>query len=368
MKKVVAILLAVFGILACTERPGLVYYLPTDSGHFQVSGRVEAIDSGLVLISAASRIAFRPEGEALEIYCRNDREDQHSYISLAVNKKYRKRYRVDGDTLNRIKLALSGKDTLVEIYKATEASTGNLIVESIGAGSIRQAPERPGLKIEFIGNSITSGYGNDTMAIPCGEGEWYDQHNAFYSYAALAANALDCDFLLSSVSGYGIYRNWNSDGPTIPRVYDNLYLDTDTSKPFSEMKFQPDLVSICLGTNDLSEGDGKKERAAFDPDRFTETYIRFVEHIRSVKPGAEIALLDSPMVTGEKSVILQDGLDRIRQHFKEKGEDIHIFYFTPLAIEGCDGHPSIENDRNMALQLLPFYRNILGSDIQKSVE
>ncbi|UGU17889.1 GDSL-type esterase/lipase family protein [Sinomicrobium kalidii] len=359
MKNFIPVFIIALALASCTEKPGLAVYSPTNEAYFSNSGRQEAKDSSLVLISAASRIAFRPSADTLTVFCRNDREEQHSYLSLAINKKYRGRFRINSDTLNHIALSLSENDTLVELYKATEASTGNLLIEGIATRSLRPAPEKPDIRIEFIGNSITSGFGNDTEEIPCGEGTWYDQHNAFYSYATLAANQLDCDFLLSSVSGYGMYRNWNSDGPTLPEVYDKLYLDTNNPKSFTPEMFRPDLVSICLGTNDLSDGDGTAERAEFDPDRFTETYIRFVTRLAATRPGAKIALLDSPMVTGEKSVILQDCLKRVQQHFAKKGRKIYVFNFTPLEIGGCLGHPSIANDRNMASQLLPFYRNIL---------
>jgi hypothetical protein len=68
------------------------------------------------------------------------------------------------------------------------------------------------------------------------------------------------------VSGFGIYRNWNNKNnkeAIIPDVYENLYLDTDTSKPY-DFVFKPDIDSICLGTNELSNGDGLKQRLPFN--------------------------------------------------------------------------------------------------------
>lgn len=52
-----------------------------------------------------------------------------------------------------------------------------------------------------------------------------------YNYAAFELNGeYHGRYMLSSVSGIGVYRNWNSDGPTMPDVYKNTYLNTDTTK------------------------------------------------------------------------------------------------------------------------------------------
>ena len=73
--------------------------------------------------------------------------------------------------------------------------------------------------IEFIGNSITCGAAFDVLSIPCKMGEYHDHHNSYFAFGLKIALALYIEFILSSVSGIGDYRNWNSDGPTMPQVY-----------------------------------------------------------------------------------------------------------------------------------------------------
>jgi hypothetical protein len=46
-------------------------------------------------------------------------------------------------------------------------------------------------KIEFIGDSITCGFGNDESGLPCGKGQWFDQHNAYFAYGSVAARTLE---------------------------------------------------------------------------------------------------------------------------------------------------------------------------------
>ena len=146
-------------------------------------------------------------------------------------------------------------------------------------------------KIEWIGDSITCGFGNDESDLPCGEGQWFDQHNAYLAYGPVLSRKLGVDFLLSSISGNGMYRNWNSENSeetVLPDVYNNLYQNKDNSKPFST-DFQPNLVSICLGTNDLSDGDGKKPRLPFNKEKYISNYINFIK-IKKTTANFELLL------------------------------------------------------------------------------
>ena len=125
--------------------------------------------------------------------------------------------------------------------------------------------------------------GMDTSEIPCGSGVWYDHHNAYLAYGPLIARELNADWLLSSVSGIGMFRNWNSPGPTMPEVYQNLYLNTDSTVVWNAQTYIPDLISICLGTNDFSDGDGSYERTDLDSATFVNRYIQFVKFIRNLE-------------------------------------------------------------------------------------
>ncbi|MFI2743327.1 GDSL-type esterase/lipase family protein [Zhouia sp. PK063] len=361
MKKISYALFATMSLMACSPKPPKAQlFLPSDAAHFAISGRTDLKDSTLVLISAASKIAFTPESKDTVIAMfKNDQAQNHSFIALAINKQYQKRIRIDSDTINHIAIPLSKTDTLVELYKATEASTGNVLFAGVKTKSLATAPKKPSTKIEFVGNSITSGFGNDHKEYPCGSAGWFDAHNAFFSYATLSANELNADFVLSSVSGWGMYRNWDVNGPTIPDVYDNLYLNTDSTKHYTAANFKPELVSICLGTNDLSGGDGVHERLPFSKEDFTTAYIKFVAHVIATRNNPKIAILDSPMVSGENKAILDECLTSVANYFKAKGKVIHVFNFDRIPETGCGGHPAIKEDMMMAKQLEPFLQNIL---------
>ncbi|HEX9973815.1 MAG TPA: acetyl xylan esterase, partial [bacterium] len=177
--------------------------------------------------------------------------DNHNYISVVIDGNYHGRMKVSKDQSKyRVAKDLKNTEHTLLVCKATEAQIGYIEFLGISCSEILPFKKERHRKIEFIGNSITCGMGMDTSEIPCGSGTWYDQHNAYLAYGPLVARELNGDWLLSSVSGIGMIRNWNSPGPTMPEVYQNLYLNTDSTAAWNARAYLPDLISICLGTND----------------------------------------------------------------------------------------------------------------------
>lgn len=108
------------------------------------------------------------------------------------------------------------------LYKATEVHTAPIAIQKISAINIKALRPPMAPLIEFIGNSILCRAAADPSEVPCGAGDYHDQHNAYPAYGPRVARALHAKFLLSSVSGIAAYRNWNSDGPAMPEVYEKV--------------------------------------------------------------------------------------------------------------------------------------------------
>jgi len=357
IKKLPFIVLAT--ILCCS----FLSFTETDfSTTYTVKGRTEIFKDSIILIGSASSVNFTFKGKQCSVVLKSGKL-HHGYIALEIDGKYIERKRIESTpTEITVDQTKSGTHT-VAIYKATEAANGNITF--LGAtGDIKKTKEKKRKKIEFIGDSITCGMGNDLSALPCGEGEWFDQHNAYYSYAPIAARALNADYLLSSVSGFGMYRNWNDEHDKeaiIPDVYNNLYLNTDTSKPY-DFSFMPDVVCIALGTNDFSEGDKIKPRLPFNENKYIDSYIKFIRNIYTHYPHAKILLLNSPMVSGEKNELFVKCLTKIKDTFnnEKNHKPISVFKFTEVTPHGCGYHPEIEDDKLMASQLTPFLQKVIN--------
>jgi hypothetical protein len=330
------------------------------------SGRIDKISSNeVVLIGSAASVSMLFTGDTCVVYLKNNTPNKlHNFISIELDGEDLGRTMLEGDSMIAMPVEIAFKldKHKLSIYKSTEAANGNVIFGGVLCQQLVEQQGLPEKRIEFIGNSITCGMGNDTLDIPCHTDLWYDQHNAYWAYGSIVARALKINYMLSSVSGIGIYRNWNvEDGPTMPMVYENRYLNTDGSKKWDFSSFTPNVVSICLGTNDLSDGDGIHVRHPFDATIFTSKYIKFLETIYSHYPETQIALLGSPMITGEKDSILIKCLTNVKNHFEGTNhKPITIFQFDGITPHGCDSHPDIEDHMQMAEQLIPFYQQLLG--------
>lgn len=311
----------------------------------------------LALVSSAAHFGFSFRGNVCSLYVSLPAGSSHNYLQYELNGKYQKRVRIDGSQPLVIRTGGTGRQELW-IYKATEAHTGDILIQSVSADGARSLESRSPVLIEFIGNSITCGAAADTSEVPCGRGAYHDQHNAYMAYGPRVARAIGAEFMLSSVSGIGVYRNWNSDGPVMPEVYEQLNFRERSSRPWDFGSRQPAVVCVALGTNDFSNGDGKQLRLPFDSMAFTTGYIRFVQRLKYLYPRARIALLSSPMLHGNRDALLRTCLQRIKatinQQFPDNG--VRLFFFAPMQARGCTGHPSVEDHAILADQLLPFMR------------
>jgi lysophospholipase L1-like esterase len=287
-------------------------------------------------------------------------------LQYELDGNYIKRIQITSGSIQPTRIATGAGRHQLKIFKATEATTGPIFIHAIEAENIvaDTLPEKP--LIEFIGNSITCAAASDTTEVPCGKGVYHDQHNAYRAYGPRVAAALNVNFILSCVSGIGIYRNWNSDGPPIGAVYEKLSLTDTDNRNYPFQKNIPDIVSIALGTNDFNKGDGIKTRLPFDSTRFINNYIDFIRKVKTTYPTAKIALLTSPVIGIENSILLQRYLAIIKKAIDELYPEhfpVSIYKTTLFNATGCTGHPGVEDHARMANELIPFFRQLIKSDL-----
>jgi hypothetical protein len=320
-------------------------------------------NGNLELISSVVHFGFRFTGPYCSIFASLSDPAAHNYLQYTVDGVYFRRIKVSGNSSYPYNIAGLGNGShTIWIYKATEATTGPIFIQKVFGHEITalKVPSLP--LIEFIGNSITCGAAADPSEIPCGAGEYHDQHNAYYAYGPRLARALNMNYILSSVSGIGIYRNWNTLSPTMPQVYEKTDFQENSSRNWDFKTYDPRIVSIALGTNDYSNGDGIKPRLPFDTAVFVNTYIRFVMLVKSKYPKARIALLSSPMINGSRRETLQNCLTAVKIKIDKKypsDKPIALFFFKPMQARGCGGHPNVEDHAILAEELVPFFRKLI---------
>lgn len=222
-------------------------------------------------------------------------------------------------------------------------------------------------RIEFIGDSITCGYGVDDSNLEsafstCAE-------NSMKSYAYLTAQTLDADYSLFSASGYGIISGYTADGTKvadelIPTFYDSLGFSigctSDNIMPqniqWDFSRFTPDVVVINLGTNDSSYCKASVEAQ----QEFEEEYLVFLKRVCSHYPNAEIFCTLGMMDT----LLTKYIVNAAERCSKDIGSNkIHIFEFdmqNGLLGYSSNWHPSEDTHKAAAKKLSEYIASVLG--------
>lgn len=256
------------------------------------------------------------------------------------------------------------KETKIRLVKYSEDAFGRVGVKSlILEGSEPKPTAKKKRKLEFIGDSITCGYGN--------EGVWMvdvfntTQENPWEAYAATTSRALEADYHLISWSGIGIISNYTEEEvPNDPWLMPPMYPYADKATDMALGKeplvwdntsFVPDCIIINLGTNDHSYCKGITERV----ETFGREYHQFVKKVRSLNPNSKILC-----TLGAMGQDLCAEIERQVNLLTAEGvEDIYYMAFDVQLEEdgiGSDWHPTIITHKKMAKKLEGKLKDILG--------
>lgn len=196
--------------------------------------------------------------------------------------------------------------------------------------------------IEFIGDSIVSGYGNlcDNTATNAGKPQRQD---ATQSFPCLTAELLDSDLSVVSCSGIGLVKGayrYNAIDFYSVRSY---YRET-TPYTFERV---PDIVVINLGTNDSALGASEAD--------FKNGVKALVEYVRASYKK------DVPIVWTYNSMNDEAVASWLQAQFTALGGEEAGLYLFELDRNGDGGdfHPSLDAHKAYAEKLSEFIGNII---------
>lgn len=208
---------------------------------------------------------------------------------------------------------------------------------------------KPVRKIEFIGDSHTAGYGVESQSVNCTD--LARLTNANKAFAALVTEKFHAQSIILGWSGAGVVRNYGASGKRsadpYPTRYDQTLGAVWDSKKWDFSSWRPDLVVICLGTNDYS-GDTK-----YDPDdtMFVGDYHKFIDIIYTDYPNVPILCVSpgkgylDPMDSYIRKVVQEEVT--LRNHSKV----YFAVYPDNLQYTGCDYHPNVNDQVKIASAL-----------------
>ncbi|KAL4428320.1 hypothetical protein ABPG75_002409 [Micractinium tetrahymenae] len=286
---------------------------------------------------------------------------------------------------------------VLRIVKLTEARLGGAWLQSIrlsANGSFQDPPatvgQLSGKRMLFIGDSLTSGFGN-TGGPRCREAT----ENGLLAYGPLAAKELRADYQVLGwgLGTLGIYRfNSNKEAKKwtvaeqmlmCPRMRD-LFPRADALNPASRYDtsaFQPQVVVLAAGINDFSDMEisysaakgvhvvaGRYGRLP-SMQQWAAEHEVLVRQVRAAHPGAAIITLAWPLQvtlslrTPEQALTYSNYVAYTAAHLQSAG--ISNTFLLQLRGEGfntgryCKGHPDVATHELIAAQLASFVRAVV---------
>ena len=329
-------------------------FFEADNTLFQYTGRIDFSNPKSPRFwTAGVYIQARFEGTSCEVIV-NDEVlwgNSHNYLMIIIDNRPPLKIKLTGrnNTIASIKGLPNVPHTLT-ICKNTEALIGFVEFVGLSCEKLLPLPPKPERKIEFIGNSITSGMGSDLTSVPCDSGKWYDQHNAWMAYGPITARALGAQWHLTSESGIGLIRNCCNKPFLMPQVFNKVSLSKD-SLLWDFTRYQPDVVTICLGQNDGIQ----------DSIKFTSAYVSFIKSLRGYYPHAQLVCLTSPMANDQLRAVLQNYITGVVNHVRTQGDQkVDKYFFSRGFTRGCGSHPDLEDHQIIARELIAYLKQKMG--------
>jgi lysophospholipase L1-like esterase len=346
--------------------PTWVTVAPSDS-RLQYTGRMEVSATSAVFSHPGVSIKLRFKGDAIDLLLKDHGagdERTTNYYQLTLDGQAPVRLAVRASqTVYELGRNLAPGEHTLELIKLTESEVGRSELQGFRIhGQLLDPPARPSLRLEFIGDSITCGYGNEVSLLEA-QNPTTDFHsvneNITRAFGSLTARDLGAEAMTVCYSGRGMYRNNTGDtANTLPRIYDRVLPDQATSR-WDFTRYTPDIVVLNLGTNDFAPGTP-------DSTRFLSAYKDFVTRLRGYYPRARLICAVGPVLSdsyppGQNQwTTLQSWVSSVVKGFNDQG-DARVHY---LAFEhqsepyGEDWHPSATTHAAMATRLTEFIRGL----------
>lgn len=257
----------------------------------------------------------------------------------------------------------------IRVELRTEPLVGELVLSGLETdGRILTPPPRRGLRIEFVGDSITCGYGN----LAPDESHPFDPttEDFSHSWAGLSGGRLGADLHCVAWSGLGLVRNFNIEPePTLIERY--RYANPVSKADWDHGRWIPEVVVVNLGSNDFYRYPPP------DADLFRSTLGRFVTERLERDARTKVVLVDGPLLKDgfplDESGNGQASLSMVREHLDAVARSFDSDAVFRLSLTsahpdrgyGADWHPSLAQHELNAEELLELLdKRVLANRIE----
>ena len=357
--------------------------------HYKVHGRTEDDMYPLPLFFNGSGIEVNVTGSELWIDLEVDCDVHEPWIWTAINSAFMSRQMLLPGSYSICLFrsmspeAVKNVKFMRELQAMSEDNSCHILVKGFQTDGFFLPVSDRRYKLEFIGDSITSGEGtygaNDDT-------DWIAMYmSSSRNYAVMVSDALDADYHLFSQGGWGVLSGWdNNPNSNIPSRYEKLCglaggefnEKLGVSRPYHFEKWKADAIIVNLGTNDASAfnqpaftgpvtGKTFKQRknpdGSFNPDdlmRFEQAVIDFLAMIRKHNPDSHIVWTYG-MLGYDLTLAITDAINRYQ---KQSGDENVAFLQLPNTTEetvGAHAHPGVKSHERAAKVLIEYLKPIL---------
>lgn len=314
---------------------------------FRFLGRTAAQADGLPLSWSNSGIEFCFEGDRAEIHFAPYDQAEPVYVKAFFD-----------DHSQRFCLAGSAPKVLLD-FEENGPHTVRLVRVSEGVSPLvfqkvriygknprfTGAPTEKKYRIEFLGDSITAGFG-DVAPRDKNEYATYEQDST-RTYAYLTAEALDAEIRTVCISGEGV---WHSCGTEPGIRFPNIFrMATRTVTEYDHSSWQPDIMVLNCGTNDVPGGT--------TPETMKKEGAALLDQIRAAYPHAQIIWLYGMMNDKFNEPLAEMIVEKHKT-------DPKMHYLYVKDIYGMDdevgavGHPNVNASERVSQILVQFIRSL----------
>lgn len=276
----------------------------------------------------------------------------------------------------------------VRIYKEVQPMVNDnnciFLIHSLKTDGTFEIIEDKKIKIEFIGDSITSAEGSVGAKI---EQDWIPMwFGCINNYAVMTARKLDADFRIIAQSGWGVLSSWdNNPNYAIPNYYEkicsilkgnrNKELGTHADNDF--VSWQPDIIVVNLGTNDESAFNSPQwqsednhetfkqhlnDDGTYNEDdlrRFEEAVIRFLFKLRLYNSNSKIiwcyGMLGSNFIN-----YIDNAINRYKVQSNDNNVILKELPNTTEETVGARSHPGVLSHYNASKELIQTIKYLLN--------
>ena len=312
-------------------------------------GKTAHDENALLLPWSYSGLEFRFNGRNVIFEFGDYSDDSIAYVRAATDGASVK-YAVGRGGERVITPPLPEGEHTVSLMRLTEGMEPLKIVSVTVAGEapvINGSPEQNRLKLMFIGDSITCGYGVDAPDVsPFNTFE----EDCTLTYAYMAAQAINGEILFTGASGKGIVANCEGDRAdmTLRQAFE---WETRRGGKWDPNGYEPDIAVINAGTNDAWGGVTDEE--------FYPAATAFLGEIRAAFPRTPILWAYGIMDTSKIPCIKKAVEDFDALHGKAYFLDCGCMS-SFRGETGGGGHPNVNTSLRVSPVLAAKIKEILN--------